>query len=103
MNFILEPAVPAGRRVLMAHRMIRLDDGHNVGISLAGGGVPLVFFRGMALSRRVYARMLSHLPQLGFLTVALSFDSVTRLPCPNAFTNTRWPMGSSADSSSFTI
>jgi hypothetical protein len=38
MNFILEPAVPAGRRVLMAHRMIRLDDGHNVGISLAGGG-----------------------------------------------------------------
>ena len=28
----------------MAHRMIRLDDGHNVGISLAGGGVPLVFF-----------------------------------------------------------
>ena len=57
----------------------------------------------MALSRRVYARMLSHLPQFGFLTVALSFDSVTRLPCPNAFTNTRWPMGSSADSSSFTI
>jgi hypothetical protein len=43
MNFILEPAVPAGRRVLMAHRMIRLDDGHNVGISLAGRGVPLVF------------------------------------------------------------
>jgi hypothetical protein len=42
MNFILEPAVPTGRQVLMAHHMIRLGDGHNVGVSLADGGVPLV-------------------------------------------------------------
>jgi pimeloyl-ACP methyl ester carboxylesterase len=75
MKFIREPGVPVDRRVLMAHRMIRLDDGHNVGVSLAGGGVPLVFFHGMALSRRVYAHLLSHLPQSGFLTVALDAPS----------------------------
>jgi hypothetical protein len=40
MNFIREPALPAGRRVSMAHCIIQLADGHNVGITLAGGRVP---------------------------------------------------------------
>jgi pimeloyl-ACP methyl ester carboxylesterase len=50
---------------------MRLDDGRVVGLSVGGRGVPLVFFHGIGMNRRVYLRVLSRLPQLGFLVVAI--------------------------------
>jgi pimeloyl-ACP methyl ester carboxylesterase len=55
----------------LRHHVIKLADGHLVGVSLAGGGVPLVFLHGIALNTKIYARMLRDLPQLGFLVVAI--------------------------------
>ena len=65
------PAVPSGACVEFAHHRIRLDDGHGVGMSIGGRGVPLVFFHGIGLNRHVYLRLVNRLPQLGFLVVAL--------------------------------
>ena len=48
-----------------------LDDGHRVGVTMGGQGVPLVFLHGMALSGRAYVRLLSRLAGMGFLVVAL--------------------------------
>ena len=51
--------------------MVTLDDGHKVGVSVGGHGVPLVFLHGLGLSGRVYVRLLSRLAGMGFLVVAL--------------------------------
>jgi pimeloyl-ACP methyl ester carboxylesterase len=48
-----------------------LDDGHKVGVTVGGQGVPLVFLHGIALSGRAYVRFLSRLAGMGFLVVAL--------------------------------
>jgi pimeloyl-ACP methyl ester carboxylesterase len=48
-----------------------LDDGHKVGVTIGGQGVPLVFLHGIALSGRAYVRLLSRLAGMGFLVVAL--------------------------------
>ena len=48
-----------------------LDDGHRVGVTVGGQGVPLVFLHGIALSGRAYVRLLSRLAGMGFLVVAL--------------------------------
>jgi pimeloyl-ACP methyl ester carboxylesterase len=48
-----------------------LDDGHNVGVTVGGQGVPLVFLHGIALSGRAYVRLLSRLAGMGFLVIAL--------------------------------
>ncbi len=48
-----------------------LDDGHRVGVTMGGQGVPLVFLHGLALSGRAYVRLLSRLAGMGFLVVAL--------------------------------
>jgi len=50
---------------------VTLDDGHQVGVSVGGDGVPLVFLHGLALSGRAYVRLLSRLAGMGFLVVAL--------------------------------
>jgi pimeloyl-ACP methyl ester carboxylesterase len=59
------------RRIRLTHHAIELDDGHLVGVSVGGEGVPLVFMHGLALSRRAYLRMLSRVAGLGFLVVAI--------------------------------
>lgn len=64
-----EPA-PA-TRVRLAHHVLTLDDGHKVGVTVGGQGVPLVFLHGIALSGRAYVRLLSRLAGMGFLVVAL--------------------------------
>src|SRR5271157_3848906 len=51
-------------------RRIRLTQ-HQVGVSVGGAGVPLVFMHGLALSRRAYLRMLSRVAGLGFLVIAI--------------------------------
>jgi len=47
------------RRIRLKHHVVELDDGHEVGVSVGGQGVPLVFLHGLVLSRRAYLRMLS--------------------------------------------
>lgn len=48
-----------------------LDDGHKVGVTVGGQGVPLVFLHGIALSGKAYVRLLSRLAGMGFLVIAL--------------------------------
>lgn len=64
-----EPATAT--RVRLAHDVLTLDDGHKVGVTVGGQGVPLVFLHGIALSGRAYVRLLSRLAGMGFLVVAL--------------------------------
>jgi pimeloyl-ACP methyl ester carboxylesterase len=61
--------------------MVTLDDGHQVGVSVGGHGVPLVFLHGLGLSGRAYVRLLSRLAGMGFLVVAL--DSAGHGGTPN--------------------
>ncbi len=58
-------------RVRLSHHVITLDDGHRVGVTVGGRGVPLVFLHGIALSGQAYVRLLSRLAGMGFLVVAL--------------------------------
>jgi pimeloyl-ACP methyl ester carboxylesterase len=69
----MELATPThvGQRVRLSHHEIELDDGHRVGVSIGGAGVPLVFLHGLGLRRRAYLRMLSRVAGLGFLVVAI--------------------------------
>jgi pimeloyl-ACP methyl ester carboxylesterase len=62
---------PSGARIRFAHHMIELGDGRRVGVSVGGHGVPLIFFHGIGMNRQVYLKLLSRLPQLGFLVVAI--------------------------------
>ena len=64
-------STPSGHRVRLSHHEIELDDGHRVGVSVGGRGVPLVFLHGLGLGRRTYLRMLSRVAGLGFLVVAI--------------------------------
>jgi pimeloyl-ACP methyl ester carboxylesterase len=66
-----ETADETERRIQLAHHLLELDDGHEVGVSVGGQGVPLVFMHGLALSRRAYVRMLSRVAGLGFLVIAI--------------------------------
>jgi pimeloyl-ACP methyl ester carboxylesterase len=64
--------------------VIRLDDGHQVGVSVGGRGIPLVFLHGLGLSRRAYLRLLSRVAGLGFLVVAVDtagHGDTHDLPC----------------------
>jgi pimeloyl-ACP methyl ester carboxylesterase len=63
--------VPSGSRIKFAHHLIQLHDGRRVGVSVGGRGIPLIFFHGIGMNRRVYMKLLSRLPQLGFLVVAI--------------------------------
>jgi pimeloyl-ACP methyl ester carboxylesterase len=63
--------VPPGARIQFAHHLIELSGGRRVGLSVGGHGVPLIFFHGIGMNRRVYLKLLSRLPQLGFLVVAI--------------------------------
>jgi pimeloyl-ACP methyl ester carboxylesterase len=65
------PPVPVNARIRLGNHRFKLPDGRPVGLSVGGSGLPLVFFHGIGMNRRVYLRLLSRLPQLGFLVVAL--------------------------------
>ena len=55
----------------VTHRVLRLDDGQQVGVAVAGAGVPFVLLHGIGLHNRTYERCLSYLPEFGFLAVAI--------------------------------
>lgn len=65
------PPAVTQRRIRLTHHLLELDDGHEVGVSVGGKGVPLVFMHGLALSRRAYLGMLSRAAGLGFLVIAI--------------------------------
>ncbi|MBV8347170.1 MAG: alpha/beta hydrolase [Mycolicibacterium sp.] len=65
------PAKAPQRRIRLTHQLLELQNGHEVGVSVGGAGVPLVFMHGLALSRRAYVRMLSAVAGLGFLVIAI--------------------------------
>jgi pimeloyl-ACP methyl ester carboxylesterase len=55
----------------VTHHVLQLDDGQQVGVAVAGAGVPFVLLHGIALHNRTYERCLSYLPESGFLAVAI--------------------------------
>ncbi|WP_431237247.1 alpha/beta fold hydrolase [Mycolicibacterium aichiense] len=63
--------LPSGARVRLSHDVLRLDDGHRVGVSTGGRGVPLVFLHGYGLNARAYLGLLSRLGALGFSVIAV--------------------------------
>lgn len=67
----LDSTIPDEWRVAVAHHRITLNDGHAVGISVAGAGVPFVMLHGIGLDTRTYVRILSRLPRLGFLAIGI--------------------------------
>ena len=67
----MSPPQETDRRIQLTHHLIELDDGPQVGVSVGGCGVPLVFLHGLGLNRRAYLRMLSRAAGLGFLVIAV--------------------------------
>lgn len=61
-------AVPAPR---LARHVITLSDGHQVGVSVSGVGVPLVVIHGFSAEGFLYAQSLSRLVSMGFKVIAL--------------------------------
>ena len=55
----------------VTQHVLRLDDGQQVGVAVAGAGVPFVLLHGIGLHNRTYQRCLSYLPEFGFLAVAI--------------------------------
>ncbi len=65
----------AGQRRIAAPRLarldLRLDDGHRIGVALAGRGMPLVVVHGFTAEGFLYAQTLSRLVSMGFKVVAI--------------------------------
>lgn len=55
----------------LRRREIELDDGHRVGLSLCGDGVPLVLVHGIMAEGMLYARSLRRMAGLGFRVIAI--------------------------------
>lgn len=55
----------------MARHQITLDDGHRVGITIAGAGIPLVVVHGFSAEGFLYAQTLSRLVAMGFKVIAI--------------------------------
>lgn len=65
------PAIGLGRTPRLARHRIHLDDGHEVGITLAGKGIPLVVIHGFTAEGFLYAQTLSRLCGMGFRVIAI--------------------------------
>src|SRR5688500_11843020 len=55
----------------LRRHVITLDDGHRVGVAVAGRGVPLVVVHGYSAEGFLYAQSLSRLVSMGFKVVAV--------------------------------
>lgn len=65
---------PVGSRVAaprLSRAVVHLDDGHRVGVAVAGTGVPLVVVHGYTAEGFLYAQSLSRLVASGFRVVAI--------------------------------
>ncbi|MCU1699115.1 MAG: hypothetical protein JWR34_5178 [Mycobacterium sp.] len=72
-RIIERPPAPgtACPKPLVAHWLLVLDDGHRVGVTVIGNGVPLVFLHGVALDSSVYLPFLRRVSAMGFRVIAL--------------------------------
>lgn len=55
----------------LARHVFRLSDGHEVGVTVSGRGVPLVMVHGFTAEGFLYAQTLSRLVSMGFKVVAI--------------------------------
>jgi pimeloyl-ACP methyl ester carboxylesterase len=55
----------------LARHVFRLEDGHEVGVTVSGRGVPLVLVHGFTAEGFLYAQTLSRLVSMGFKVVAI--------------------------------
>jgi pimeloyl-ACP methyl ester carboxylesterase len=55
----------------VSHHVLTLDHGQQVGVSVAGAGIPFVLLHGIGFHNRTYERCMSYLPEFGFLAVAI--------------------------------
>lgn len=55
----------------LSHHQLALDDGHRVGVTVGGRGIPTIFLHGIGLNTRVYTRFLSRLSLHGFRVIAI--------------------------------
>src|SRR3954454_10123732 len=55
----------------LARHLVTLDDGHHVGVAVAGRGIPLVVVHGFSAEGILYAQTLSRLVDLGFTVIAI--------------------------------
>lgn len=62
--------VPVSAPRLARHR-VELVDGHTVGITVAGAGIPLVVVHGFSAEGFLYAQTLSRLVSMGFKVIAI--------------------------------
>ncbi|MFM7065101.1 MAG: alpha/beta fold hydrolase [Actinomycetes bacterium] len=67
-----EPLAPgAVEAPRLARHQITLADGHQVGVTVAGKGVPLVVVHGFSVEGFLYAQSLSRLVSMGFRVIAI--------------------------------
>ena len=67
-----EPLAPgAVEAPRLARHQITLADGHQVGVTIAGKGVPLVVVHGFSVEGFLYAQSLSRLVSMGFRVIAI--------------------------------
>lgn len=67
-----EPLAPGAVEVpRLARHEIVLSDGHQVGVTVAGQGVPLVVVHGFSAEGFLYAQSLSRLVSMGFRVIAI--------------------------------
>jgi pimeloyl-ACP methyl ester carboxylesterase len=57
--------------VRLSRHVVDLDDGHRVGVAVAGRGIPFVVVHGFGVESLLYAQPLARLAALGFRVVAL--------------------------------
>ena len=62
---------PLVRAPRLARHSIVLDDGHKVGIAVAGRGIPIVVVHGFSAEGFLYAQTLSRLVSMGFKVIAI--------------------------------
>lgn len=55
----------------LRRREVLLDDGHSVGVTTAGEGIPLVLVHGFTVEGFLYAQSLSRLVNMGFRVIAI--------------------------------
>ncbi len=65
------PAAGAVEAPRLARHQIVLSDGHQIGITVAGRGVPLVVVHGFSAEGFLYAQSLSRLVSMGFRVIAI--------------------------------
>lgn len=66
----IEPTEPASAPRLARHR-IALADGHQVGVSVCGRGVPIVLIHGYTAEGMLYAQTLNRIVARGFKVIAI--------------------------------